>query len=801
MGVVGALTAVASAQPEPQQPETPETSVTATAPAPSLNGSIRGRVLAKDGSAIPGAIVSLGTANAITDENGAYELVDVASGTQTLQIEATGYATREAQVAVVAGGVIAVTARMDMSEVPGEEIIVVGSRLPEKRLDAPVTVEIVTEKDLKTAAGASYLSALSRVKGIDFSDAGIGDQRISARGFATQFNSRMLTMVDGRVATLPGNGLPQGNLLPQSGLDMKAVEVVVGPASALYGPNAHTGVINIVTKTPWDDSGASASLRGGTQSMFAGAARVAGTAAEDFGYKLNGELLHAEDFVPDPATHTYSTIYERDLVGNYDIRQGKTDGTLYYKRGEWLATSAAGYSNTSGFSITNTGRNHLRNWAVQYQTATISSPHVYGQVTRTHSDAGKSYQLEALARTVAGMGGGAPANPADLDPIRDSIKFVDDSQLIDSELQYRHTIAGVKTTFGGQYRMYSPSSAGTFLDDKTQKISVDEAGGYVQLDTLLMGKLRLAGAARVDTHSLYATQFSPKAAIQYEVADNHNVRFGYNRAFKSPTVLENFLRINNVLLGNRTGFIVRDAAGTTISEIAPLSPEQVDALELGYKASIGGKLYIDAVAYQSWYRNFISPLTSIANPAAATATFGFYADGTPTAQGTPQEGALSTYMNFGKAQVRGGDVGVDYRPIDELTLSTSASVMQLGSFTNTNSLQKDLLLNAPTFKLRGSVSGDGLGLAHSFWRVDGRYHNAYQFASGYWNSMTLLGGKVPNRGVVDVTVGYKLEGPHITITGTVANIANNKTPDVLGAPIPGRLAWLQVAYDWDGLRY
>ncbi len=792
MGVVGALTAIASAQPETETP-----SVTATAPAPSLNGTVKGRVLAKDGSPIPGAIVSLGTASAITDENGNYELAEVGSGTQTLQIEATGYATREDQVSVVAGSVIKVTAQMDMNEVPGEEIIVAGTRLPEKRLDAPVTVEIVTEKDLKTAAGASYLSALSRVKGIDFSDAGIGDQRISARGFATQFNSRMLTMVDGRMATLPGNGLPQGNLLPQSGLDMKAVEVVVGPASALYGPNAHTGVINIVTKTPWDDSGASASLRGGTQSMLAGAARVAGTAAEDFGYKLNGEFLRAEDFVPDAATHTFSTIYERDLVGDYDVRQGKTDGTLYYTRGEWLATSGAGYSNTTGFSITNTGRNHLRDWAVQYQTATISSPHVYGQITRTHSDAGKSYQLEALARTVTAMGNGVPANPSDLDPIRDSIKFVDDSQLIDSELQYRHTIAGVKTTVGGQYRMYAPSSGGTFLDDKTQEISVDEAGGYVQLDTLLMGKLRLAGAARVDTHSLYATQFSPKAAVQYEIADSQNIRVGYNRAFKSPTVLENFLRINNVLLGNRTGFIIKDGSGNTLSEIAPLSPEQVDALELGYKASIGSKLYIDAVAYQSWYRNFISPLTSLANPTMGT--FGFYADGTPTAEGTPQEGALSTYMNFGRAQVRGGDVGVDYRPIEKLTLSTSASVMQLGSFTNTNSLQKDLLLNAPTFKLRGSVQGDGLGLANSFWRVDGRYHNAYQFASGYWNSMTLLGGKVPNRGVVDVTLGYKLRD--ITITGTVANLTNNKTPDVLGAPIPGRLAWLQVAYDWDGLRY
>ncbi len=825
VGIIGALAVGASAQPEPSPPSPPPAAdtpseappaeappaesppatapvaVTKTAPAAPLNGSVRGRVLDKDGVGVPGAIVMLGTASAITDGEGTFALNDVGAGTGMLVVEATGYATRQSQINIVAGRVLGVDVRMDMTQLPGEEIVIVGTRLPEKRLDAPVTVEIVTDKDLKTAAGASYLSALSRVKGIDFSDAGIGDQRISARGFATQFNSRMVTMVDGRLATLPGNGLPQGNLLPQSGLDLKAVEVVVGPASALYGPNAHTGVINVVTKTPWDDSGAAVSLRGGSQSMFAGAARVAGTVADDFGYKLNGEFLRAEDFAPDRATHQFAPgIYEGDLVENYDIAQMKGDGTLYYKRGSWLATAGAGYSQSTGFSMTNAGRNHLRDWAVQYQTATLSSPHVYAQVTRTHSDAGKSYQLDALSRMVAAMGG-VPANPSDLDPIRDSIAFVDDSQLIDSELQFRHTLAGVKTTLGVQYRAYAPSSAGTFLDDKTQDISVNEAGSYLQLDTTLFGKLRLAGALRVDHHTLYATQISPKAAVQYEVAENHNVRIGYNRAFKSPTILENFLRINDTLLGNRTGFIVRDAAGNVISEIDPLEPEQVDAIEIGYKAAIGDSVYVDAVAYQSWYRNFISALTSVANPMAAMPTFGFYADGTPVAEGTAAEGTLFTYMNFGKAQVRGVDVGVDYRPIQQLTLSTSASAMQLASFTNDNPLQKDLVLNAPAFKLRGSVQGDGLGLADSFWRVDARYHTAFEFASGYWNSMALLGGKVPSRTVVDLTLGYKLTDQGLTFTGTVANLLDNETPDVLGAPIPGRLAWLQVAYDFDGLRY
>jgi outer membrane receptor protein involved in Fe transport len=158
-------------------------------------------------------------------------------------------------------------------------------------------------------------------------------------------------------------------------------------------------------------------------------------------------------------------------------------------------------------------------------------------------------------------------------------------------------------------------------------------------------------------------------------------------------------------------------------------------------------------------------------------------------------------MNFGKATIRGVDIGADFRPVPQLTLSASASAMQLASFENNSTIQKDLLLNAPSFKLRGSVQGDDLGVTNSYWRVDGRYHNAYDFASGFWNSQTLLGGKVPARVVVDITAGYKLVKQGITISGTIANLLDNKDPDVLGAPIPRRLMWLQVAYDWDGLKY
>jgi outer membrane receptor for ferrienterochelin and colicins len=492
-------------------------------------------------------------------------------------------------------------------------------------------------------------------------------------------------------------------------------------------------------------------------------------------------------------------IYEGDLVyDDYKTQSLKTDGTAYYKHDEWLGSVGAGFSDSTGFALTNAGRNHLRGWQIQYQTVQFSGPHVYGQVTRTASAAGKSYQLDRLASSAAALGG-IPADRAEFEALRNSISFVDDSSLIDSELQLRHTIAGVKTTLGGQYKYYAPDSAGTYLDDKDRSIHVSEAGAYLQLDTLIAGRLRLAGAARADHHSLYATQFSPKAAVQYEVADSHQVRVGYNRAFKSPTMLENFLRINDALIGNRTGFVIKDAMGATIAEIDALEPEEVDAFEAGYKAAVTHNIYVDAVAYQSWYRNFISPLTGVANPAMGT--FAEYPDGRVVGEGTATPGFLQTYMNFGKAKIRGVDVGVDYRPIEQLTLSTSASAIKLVSFSNNNALTSDLLLNAPMYKLRGSVQTDDLGIVNSFLRLDGRYHSRYEFASGRWNSMTLLGGKVPARTCFDMTIGYRLPKQGITVSGTIANMFDNRDPDVLGAPDPRRYAWLQVAYDFDGLRY
>ncbi|MDY7229307.1 TonB-dependent receptor [Hyalangium rubrum] len=772
-------------------------------------GTIRGTVYVSGNEPLPEAQVGVvGTElTATTNAEGQFELRNVPPARHELKVSFPGYQDLLQPVDVVAGQVASLELDLRLDEQFGEEIVVTGSKFGEKRLESPVTVESVQAKAIQMSGGTSYLTALSAVKGVDFADTGVNEKRISTRGFNTQFNSRMITMVDGRLAQMPGNGLPLGSQMPTSNLDLKSVEVVVGPASALYGANAHAGVINLITKSPWDESGATVALRGGTQSLVDASARVAGTVSEDFGYKVTGQFVRGEDFVPDRElrTHYYGggtqpLVFEADMLEDYDVRSIKAEGFVYYRRGDWNFKGGYGFSSADGMSLTNSGRNHLRDWQVHQQTVSASHPNWFAQVSRTTSNAGGTYQLDRLAGLVQ-AGGGAPSEPSELDATREQIKFIDESQLIDSELQHQNSIGGLKLITGLQLRLYMPSSRGSYLADTDgKKLNATEFGGYLQGDySLLRDKLRLVAAARLDTHSNYSAQFSPKAAVVYSPQRNHHLRAGYNRAFKSPTILENYLLINNTLLGNRTGFIIRDAEGNLVSEIDPLVPESVDSVEVGYKATFAEKLLVDVVAYHSWYENFISALTPRANP--ATGTFAFYPDGRPVAEGTPGQGALSTYANFGRSRVAGADLGLDYMLTPQISLNGSISYIKLLKFHSNDPSQPSLLLNVPDLKLKASITLQNLLVKNTFLRVFGRYQTAFEFRSGRWNSTLFYAdGKVPARFVADIGAGYNFDNG-LALSANVFNVFNDRGVDVLGAPPGGVMASMQLAYKYDGLNY
>jgi iron complex outermembrane receptor protein len=790
--------------------------------------SLKGRVTdAKGGTPLAGVTVILNntTIGTVTDRDGNYTIQRIATGRYTVRYSFVGYETVVQVMDLKANQAQVTNISLKPIVMLSDEVVISGSRREEKLLDTPASIETINAATLNSTGGGTFLSALANLKGVDFVNVGINGQGISARGFSSQFNTRMLGMTDGRLSQLPGTGLPQGNLSSTSPLDVKAIEVVVGPASALYGPNAHAGVVNVITKSPWDQSGVAIAVRGGQQSLMDGTWRIAGTVKNQLGFKLNGQYMTAKDFSPDrnAKTHYFDAakkVFEADMLtnGDYDIKSFKYDGTLYYRVGDWNVQAGYGFAENTGFGLTNAGRNHIRNWQVSSVTASVNNSHFYGQVTQTQNDAGGTYQLNQLAAVAAAT---PNFTPAGLDASRDALKFIDLGKLLDSEVQYNNQFGALKLITGFQYRDYAPNSKGTFLADANgEDISATEYGGYMQLDLKILGdKLRFVGAGRYDKHSDYEAQFSPKAALVFSPSPAHHFRAGYNHAFKSPTVLENNLfipfRINAAivynLLGNKDGFVLKDATGKQVATIDPLKPEKVDGYEVGYKGLFGKKVYFDAVGYYSFYENFISPLKTVANGIAVVP---YKADGvTPIKAANATYNGLQTYLNFGKAEIWGVDAGVNVYATDHLNLGFSVSKIKLQKATNTSTFVTDkLILNVPETKLKANVTLKDVGTKGLFASLSVRNTSAYAFESGYWSAKTFFPTsctdatdastcRIPARTTADVVVGYDVPKLGASIKLNVSNITDDQNIDVLGAPIQGRFIWLGLGYNFNGFKF
>jgi iron complex outermembrane receptor protein len=809
-------------------------------PAPGLGqdtGRLAGTVRDADtDDPLPGANVTIVDTNmgTTTATDGTFRLADLSAGTYEVRVSFVGYRSTTRSVTIEAGETTRLDVTLAISPLMAEEVVVTGSKRREKVLEAPVQVEALSAEDIETSGGGTYLSALSTLKGVDFARVGINGQAISMRGFNNNFNTRLLQMKDGRVAQLPGTGLPQGNFLPTSELDVRQVEVVVGPASALYGPNAHTGVVNVITKTPWDESGVALNVRGGQQDMLDLNGRVAGTVNDQFGWKVTGQYMTATDYrppsggpnaEPSDSTHFFGTLDEFNepaLVRNYDIESIRTEGSLYYRFGDgWQAEGTYGFSENDNFGVTNSGRNRILDWQVQYQNLRLTGDHWFLQATHTSNDAGNTYQINGVAsgaETIydAALEDGASPSQArqqaldQLPTLRDNNTFVDKGELWDSEIQYNNTFevgAGtIDLVTGAQYRQFLPDSDGTFLADAGgQDIDQTEGGGYLQLDYRPTDALRINAAARVDAHSEYDTQFSPKAAVVYTVAPTHNVRVGYNRAFKSPTILNNHIFIavpdlGRVVRGNTEGYTIRSGPTTddpVVRRIDPLTPEEVNTLEVGYKGVFNDRLYVNVVGYNSWYTDFISPLTTVANPLVPQGkTYGFQ-DG----QLIEGNGFLQTYFNFGSATVRGLDAGFRYAASERLEVSGNLSLIELSDFEKGDAAQP-LLLNVPTTKAKGSVTVRDFGIENYFVSLSGRWKSAYEFRSGYWNSDTFYSdGEIPSRFTANLTAGYTIPDTGVELKASVTNLFDTDTPDVLGAPETGRLLWVSATYNFRGLSF
>ncbi len=276
-----------------------------------LNGTfiLSGRVVGENHEPLAGSsVVVKGTSTGTTtDSTGRFSLVVNQKFPFKLQVTSIGHATEEIEVKNASSKI---SVQLNTQTYLANEVVVTASRTTEKLLRSPVAIEKLDIKALKETPAATFYDALGNVKGVQLTTSSITFKVPNTRGFNIPNNFRFMQMVDGidmQAATL---GVPLGNAIGPTELDIQSIEVTPGAASALYGMNAINGMANLLTKNPFTTEGLSVFQRTGVNHvdgedhqasvLTETALRYAKVLIKDkLAFKINGSYLRGTDWISD----------------------------------------------------------------------------------------------------------------------------------------------------------------------------------------------------------------------------------------------------------------------------------------------------------------------------------------------------------------------------------------------------------------------------------------------------------------------------------------------------------------------
>ncbi len=210
------------------------------------------------------------------------------------------------------------------------ETVVAASRVEENISRAPVTIDKVSAQQIMRITTPEVLGGLGNLPGIDVNSASMLFTTVSTRGFNTARSERVVQLVDYMDTALPSLNLSPGNLVGIPELDMESIEIIHGPASALYGSNALSGVVLFNSKDPFVYDGLSVRLRGGERNLMDGQLRYAKKLGNKFAFKLNGSLTKANDWLASNYDRSRSSVNPVGSPLGYDAVNRYGDFGIVY---------------------------------------------------------------------------------------------------------------------------------------------------------------------------------------------------------------------------------------------------------------------------------------------------------------------------------------------------------------------------------------------------------------------------------------------------------------------------------------
>jgi outer membrane receptor for ferrienterochelin and colicins len=523
----------------------------ALGPAPLLaQASIRGVVTdSVTGAPLGGVHVTLSAeassvlATGRTDAGGRFAIAGLELGTFSVEFNRVGYAPLRLDRVELTGRSVDLRVTLATRGVPLDPIVVSASRREQARLDAPASVSVIDRREIQADGHVVPLEQIRTLPGVDFASKGLIQHTFEVRGSRAVQAGALLMLTDYRYAELPSLGLNSPYLVPATREDIDRIELVRGPAAALYGPGGQRGVLHIVTRSPFESPGGVVSASGGERALAQGTFRYAAVVHPRFAVAVSGSYVRGDDWrwvdavevarrdaaIADSADPDTLRIARRD----YLIRRAGGEARLDWRPGPSteIVTKGGIAEAMNNIELSGAGAVQVRDWRSSYWQTWLRHGRLFANAMYNVSDAGDTYFLRTGSRVV------------------------DRSRVVAAQVQHGRQLRSLDLLYGADVRWTDPRTGGTITGRNEDDDRLTETGAYAQATAALGPRVQLITAVRADYHSRLGNAVeSPRVGIVYKPGSTQALRLTYNRAFNSPPPNDLFL---DVLLSSRGPYGVR----------------------------------------------------------------------------------------------------------------------------------------------------------------------------------------------------------------------------------------------------
>ncbi|KFF22398.1 TonB-dependent receptor [Chryseobacterium sp. JM1] len=390
---------------------------------------------------------------AVTDQEGNFNLRTRVKIPFRIVVTKEGFAAHTAEILSLSSKI---AIELNPQNTIINEVVISASRVPEKILRSPIAIEKIDIKTIRESPAASFYETLENVKGLQLLTSSLTLKVPNSRGFNSPNNFRFMQLVDGVDVQSATLGVPLGNAIGPTELDIQSMEITPGAASALYGMNAVNGLASLQTKDPFTSEGVSLYFRGGvnhvdnvnhkTAALGESAVRIAKVINKNFAVKVNASYFSGVDWISDnrtdqnpnsfitanpnfslsdnpaedlwnkygdernnrtsvkvnyngkPTTFNVSRTgyYEKDLISP-EVKNIKFDAGLYYRFGdEWRTSYVYRYGLLDG-TFQRGNKIRLQNATVQNHKVELAGKELTFRAYVSIENTGDSYNLKPLA--------------------------------------------------------------------------------------------------------------------------------------------------------------------------------------------------------------------------------------------------------------------------------------------------------------------------------------------------------------------------------------------------------------------